>query len=303
MTGRLSWQRDGRDWPNRASSQFVAAGGLRWHVQVMGSGPVVLLVHGTGAATHSWRALAPVLAPHCTVVAPDLPGHGFTDTPRHAAGFALPGVARSVTALLQALELQPMLVVGHSAGAAVLARICLDGDVRPLALVSLNGALLPMPGMPTDIFAPAARLLASSSWTARAFAFVAGGHAAVERLIRSGGSKIDGEGMRLYARLVGNPVHVAGALQLMANWDLRPLAHDLPRLVTRLILVTGSRDGMVPPSEALRVRRRVANAELVSLPGLGHLAHEERPTDVAELLLRLVAHETIRRTVTQPCDG
>ena len=42
------WERDGRDWPNREASRFVKAAGLRWHVQVAGEGPVILLVHGTG---------------------------------------------------------------------------------------------------------------------------------------------------------------------------------------------------------------------------------------------------------------
>jgi len=49
MSNHLSWERDGRDWPNRAFSRFIEAGGLRWHVQVMGQGPVALLLHGTGA--------------------------------------------------------------------------------------------------------------------------------------------------------------------------------------------------------------------------------------------------------------
>jgi magnesium chelatase accessory protein len=108
-------------------------------------------------------------------------------------------------------------------------------------------------------------------------------------MLRSTGSRIDAEGTRLYARLAGNAGHVHGALALMANWDLRPLARDLPHLPARLVLVTGSRDGMVPPSEAYRVRALVPNAELVSLPGLGHLAHEERPDDIAALLQRTMA--------------
>ena len=59
---RLDWERDGRDWPNRAASRFVRAGGLDWHVQTMGQGPTVWLIHGTGAATHSWRDILPLLA-------------------------------------------------------------------------------------------------------------------------------------------------------------------------------------------------------------------------------------------------
>jgi magnesium chelatase accessory protein len=45
----LVWNRDGGDWPNREASGFVEAAGSRWHVQKMGQGPPLLLIHGTGA--------------------------------------------------------------------------------------------------------------------------------------------------------------------------------------------------------------------------------------------------------------
>ena len=45
----LVWSRDGADWPNREASTFVEAAGFRWHVQRMGEGPPLLLIHGTGA--------------------------------------------------------------------------------------------------------------------------------------------------------------------------------------------------------------------------------------------------------------
>ena len=76
---RLDFARDGADWPLREASRFVEAGGLRWHVQTLGEGPPALLIHGTAGATHSWRGLAPLLARDFRLVAPDLPGHGFTD--------------------------------------------------------------------------------------------------------------------------------------------------------------------------------------------------------------------------------
>lgn len=286
MLARLSWERDGRDWPNRAFSRFVQAGGLRWHVQQLGHGPILLLVHGTGAATHTWRALAPLLAEHFTVVAPDLPGHGFTEAPSSDA-LSLPGIADALHALLRALDLNPGLAAGHSAGAAILARMCLDGHIDPAGLLSLNGALLPMRGLAAQFFSPAAKLLARSSLVPRLFAWRAADRSAVERLIRGTGSTLDVCGVELYGRVISNPAHAAAALGMMANWNLVPLARDLPRLNPRLMLVTGDNDRTLPPSEALRARALLPSAERVSLPGLGHLAHEERPEEVAPLFVRL----------------
>jgi magnesium chelatase accessory protein len=275
------WARDGRDWPNRESSRFVQADGLRWHVQVMGSGPVLLLVHGTGAATHSWRDVMPLLAADFTVVAPDLPGHGFTETPARA-GLSLPGMARALSALLNVLEVSPVIAVGHSAGAAVLARMCLDGMIAPACLVSLNGAFLPLPGPP--IFSPLAKLLARVPVIPQMFAWHVADTSVVRRLMRGTGSEIDERGLEFYARLMRRPGHAAAALGMMANWDLPPLARDLARLKAKLLLVVGENDRTIKPMDGERVRAQVPGARLVLLPGLGHLAHEERPAEVADLI-------------------
>lgn len=203
----------------------------------------------------------------------------------------MPGVASGVAALLRVMGVSPVLVAGHSAGAAIAARLCLDGAIEPDAVLSVNGALLPFPGMTNEIFGATARFLARSQMVSRAFALVAGAPSSVDRMLRSTGSRIDADGARLYRILAANPVHVAGALGWMANWDLHALARDLPRLTARLILVAGSNDGMVPASETSRVRALVPGAETVWLDGLGHLAHEERPEAIAALMERLLVHE------------
>lgn len=283
MTGGAVWDRDGRDWPNRAASRFVQAGGLCWHVQVAGQGPVLLLVHGTGAATHSWAGLLPLLARRFTVVAPDLPGHGFTSPPR-AAGLSLPGMARSLAALVATLGLSPALAVGHSAGAAVLARMCLDGAIAPRALVGINAALLPFEGVAGQIFSPIARLLAGLSPVPALFARAARDRRVVERLLRDTGSQLDPQGVEHYARLVRRPGHVAAALGMMAHWDLHPLLRELKRLAPPLILLVGGADRTVPPADARRLQALLPRLRIVPLPGLGHLAHEERPAEVARIL-------------------
>jgi magnesium chelatase accessory protein len=267
-------------WPNRDASRFVFAGGLRWHVQVMGTGPVVLLAHGTGAATHSWRGLAPLLKPNFTVVAPDLPGHGFTEVPA-AARLSLTGMARATESLVRALDIRPVLAVGHSAGAAILLRMCLDGCIAPRGVVALNGALLPMGGVAGQLFSSLARLLEGVPMLPNLFAWRARDRAVVEKLLTNTGSRIDDEGVRLYARLMRDHRHAGAALSMMARWDLRPFVKDLPKLAIPLLLLVGSRDRAIPPELADVVRAMVPGATVESQLGLGHLAHEEDPAAAA----------------------
>lgn len=276
MSGTLLWEIDGADWPNRGASRFVDAAGLRWHVQVAGSGPVVLLAHGTGASTHSWRDMLPKLAAKFTVVAPDLPGHGFTSAPPDDR-LTLPGMAAAVSDLVKVLGIEPKLAVGHSAGAAILIRAVLDGGFKPAALISFNGALLPFGGLAGQIFSPLAKFLFVNPYVPGFFAWRAEDRAAVERLLKGTGSTIDETGIDLYARLFRSSAHVAATLGMMANWDLEPLRRDMPNLAVPLFLVAAANDRSIAPEAAFTVRDLVPGATVEYLRDVGHLGHEERP--------------------------
>jgi magnesium chelatase accessory protein len=258
--------------------------GIRWHVQTMGTGPVALLVHGTGAASHSWRGLMPLLASRFTVIAVDLPGHGFTGAAPDAT-MSLPGMASALNELMQALQARPALAAGHSAGAAILARMCLDGMIDPALLCSVNGALLPLNGLAGQLFSPIAKLLSRASLIPELFSLRASNRQLVERLLRGTGSKIDDRGVSLYALLMRNSAHAGAALQMMAGWDLWPLQRDLPHLAAALCLIAGENDQTISPQQSRRVQALLAGADLCMLPGLGHLAHEEAPDAVAQVVL------------------
>jgi len=286
MTATLQWTTDGRDWPNREASRFVDVGGVRWHVQCMGQGPTLLLLHGTGGSTHSWRDLLPLLGANFSLVAPDLPGHGFS-APLPAAQRSLPGMARATAELLRALQATPQAVLGHSAGGALMLRMALDGALDRATLLGLNAALLPFEGWASVLYPTMARLLARQRWAALMAAWRAKDPMAVRRLIASTGSTLDERGIALYQRLMRSPGHVAGALRMMADWDLPGLQRDLGRLQRTLHLIVGERDATVPAEQAERVAARVGRCKLHRLPALGHLAHEEAPQAVAALALAL----------------
>ena len=291
MSDRLQWDIDGRDWPNRSASRFVTAAGLRWHVQQFGpasdDAPVIVLLHGTGSSSHSWRDVAPLLARRYSVIVMDLPGHAFTSMPPNAAQ-SLAGMAQNVTALLRELNISPTVIAGHSAGAAIAARMILDQAIVPAALVSLNGAFIGFGGLAGQFFSPVARLLAAGSIASRFFAWQANDPAIVQKLVLSTGSLLDDVGMDLYARLVRSPGHVSAALAMMAHWDLEPLERELPRLSLPVWMVAAENDATVPSAQAAQVARRLPQARQVLWPMLGHLAHEESPAQCVALLTGVV---------------
>jgi magnesium chelatase accessory protein len=246
----------------------------------MGAGPVVLLIHGTGAATHSWRDVMPLLARDFTVVAPDLPGHGFTSS----IGRASPvNVATALAALVEQLGLPPVLTVGHSAGAAIALTMVDKNLARPQAVVSLGGALLPFPGMAGKLFPTMARLMFVNPLAPELFAMRTRMPGEVASFLkRATASPIDARGIEFYERLLHTSGHIGGALALMANWDLHPLEAALPGLDLPVLLLHGARDATIPASTSRIVAGRLPDGRLDILADLGHLAHEEAPEAHAE---------------------
>jgi len=293
MSDAPQWEIDGIDWPNREHSQFVVADGLRWHVQRAGRGPTILLLHGTGSASHSWRGLFPLLMPHFDVIAPDLPGHGFTQTPpsnRLAAQMSPHGMAQAVSALLDTLDAKPTLAVGNSAGAVVLIRMVTDQGFAPQSIFCINGALLPFEGIPGAVFLPLAKFFASTSLTSSLLSWRASDRVSVEALIRGTGSVPDARGVTLYQRLLRRPAHIAATLAMMANWDLDSIERELSQIHVPMILFVGTEDRAVPPAQAYRVQSMAPRVQIIEWEGLGHLAHEEQPERVAESVLQQAVH-------------
>ncbi len=296
MRQGLNWEREGGDWPLRAYSRFVQTPLLRWHVQYAPHpdphAPTVVLLHGTGASTHSWREVFPLLTPSSSVLTLDFPGHAFSAMPApHALAslFSLPGMAAGVAQLLGQMGIVPHTVVGHSAGAAVACMLALDGHLQPKRIISVNGALLPLDGFAGQFFSPLAKLLAKAPLVPELFSWRAAQPEVLQRLLDGTGSRLNLEGRALYRRLINNPSHGAGALAMMAHWDLHQFSARLPRLQVPLEMVVGEGDLIVPPTVSLRVARvlqRQPAPRIVTLAGLGHLAHEEQPQQVAELILR-----------------
>ena len=283
----FDWEANKDNWPNARYSRFIPMPGQSWHVQIVGSGPALLLLHGTGASTHSFRDLLLPLSEHHTVVCPDLTGHAFTSM-HESQSSSLPHIADNLGRLLAQLQLWPQSIVGHSAGAAIGAQLILQQPQQPApVLIGLNPAWLPLHGIANWLFPPAAKIVALNPLSARLFAHYGSGPQVVKALLSSTGSKLSESGAAYYQRLLQCPAHVRGVLSMMTAWRLQELARALPNLKGPVYLHLGANDHTIPALQAEQACALMPQAIKRSFAGLGHLAHEEAPETVATLILDL----------------
>ena len=211
MTSRAAWEAVADFWPRAATSQFVRAAELDFHVQVSGSGDDVLMLHGAGASSHSFAELAERLSTHYRVIAPDLPGQGFSSLlPTDAVG--LVPFANYLESLLTTLGAVPRWVVGHSAGAALAAQYALRTASPPEAMLCINAAFNPFGAGAAPIFSKAARWLAGNQWLPKVLASPALRWRATGSMLADTGSSVDPTMSRCYDVLLGNPEHIAGTI-------------------------------------------------------------------------------------------
>jgi magnesium chelatase accessory protein len=262
------------------STRSIVVDGVTWHVVVSGSGPALLLLHGTGASAHSWDpmwdAMSDSLAASHTVIAPDLPGHGRTSALTQPA--TLPAMSRAVAALCTALDVAPVAIVGHSAGVAVALDMVAAGLASPRAIIGFGAALVPPDRVYREWFAPVIAPIATSSLAARIGAALGAQPALSDLVLGAASSTLPAAQRDAYRALFASPSHVAGALAMMAAWDIAAL---LDRLATASLppttLVHGTRDAFVPLAALRTTVASLPTVTVVPWEGAGHLLHEEQP--------------------------
>jgi magnesium chelatase accessory protein len=266
-------------WPNQPHSRLLTVHGIRWHVQDVGRGPVVLLLHGTAGSTHQWADVLPHLAVHARVIAPDLPGHAFTHAPR-ARGrdlFSLSGMARAVAELCEALTLRPTIIAGHSAGAAVALRMTLDRLATPAALLGFNPALVPPPAAYVALLAPLLAPLVESRVVSGVAARLAGGSRLLDVMLDSSGSRLSAPQRATYRDLCRREEHVAAAIAMMSRWDVHTLLRDAAALTVPFRALAGARDAWVPRDQLAASVARIPGATFEVVNDAGHLIPDEVP--------------------------
>jgi pimeloyl-ACP methyl ester carboxylesterase len=265
-------------------SRFVEVDGVRIHYKQMGEGtPVLILLHGFGASTFSWREVMAPLAELGTVIAFDRPAFGLTERPMRDSE-AWPGYnpysydaqPRLVVGLMDALGVKSAILVGNSAGGTVSALTALIAPERVEALILVDAAIYAGGGSPAFI-----RPLLQTPQMDRIGVLIA-------RRIRDWGidfgrsawhdpDKIPPEFWEGYQK----PLRAENwdrALWELTRASRRPdLPERLDELTLPVLVITGDDDRIVPTEQSIRLAGELPDATLVVLEACGHVPQEECP--------------------------
>ncbi len=263
------------------STRFVTVHGYRRAYLRAGRGPALLLIHGIGDNSETWRDLIPELARGRTVIAPDLLGHGRSDKPR--GDYSVAGYACGMRDLLTVLGVERATVVGHSLGGGVAMQFAYQFPERceRLVLVSTGGVGSDLHPVLRAATVPgsghALSLLASAPVRRVGWAVTR-----ALRLLHTDIGRDADDLMRVFASLDVPTARQAflrtlrsavdGHGQAITMLDRCYLAAGMPSLI-----VWGEHDAAIPVEHARIAHEAMPGSRLEIFPDAGHFPHHADP--------------------------
>ena len=250
-----------------------------------GSGSAVVLIHGFGSSIYTWKDVIRVLAERHDVVALDLPGFGESDRP---ANLSLEDLPRAVIGLMQRLGIARAALVGSSLGGATAAIVAVTAPERVSRLVLIDAA-----GFNMDPEARPGMVRLTTSWAAPLLGLLPGKRLIVEQSLRQvfhDDALVTPERVSEYLAPAQRPGTFAALRSLGASFGVRPsrVAEALAGIQAPTLVIWGDDDRWIPLAHADRFVAAIAGARKVVVPACGHLPQEEKPAEVARLLLEFL---------------
>jgi pimeloyl-ACP methyl ester carboxylesterase len=254
----------------------------RWHFEEQGAGPPLLLLHGLGASSFSWRHNLTPLGKHFRVLAPDLPPHGRSPAPLDA-DYSLEALAAAIMAFMDRQGIPRAAVAGNSLGGGLALMLARDYPERISALVLLApaAALTRVPWIFYPLRPPVLGRLAAvlmGPWLIPL----------ALRLAYHRRELITPEVVAGYALPFRELCRRLALSRLCRQLQILPL--DRVKLLLQKIsqpvsLIWGQEDRILPAPQAFWIKEQLPQAEFHLLPGVGHAPQEETPAAVNKIII------------------
>ncbi|MEI8408907.1 MULTISPECIES: alpha/beta fold hydrolase [unclassified Kribbella] len=243
--------------------EYIDAGGVRTYYEVLGDGDPVVLLHGGGTAGGSWSAQAPELAKQYRVFIPDRRGHGRSPDVEGPVTFEV--YAADTVAFLEALELDPVHLIGWSDGGKVGVRVALSRPDLVRKLVMIGTEHTRAGGTPANDHLTLSRE----------------GHASLAGWFRQEYGETSPDGPEHFDVVFAKWVELWTTLPDLDLGSLKSL--PMP------VLVMQGDDDCVRIEHAAEVARAIPDAQVAVVPGASHGVPLEKPELVNRLLLDFLA--------------
>jgi pimeloyl-ACP methyl ester carboxylesterase len=272
-------------------ASFLELAGRLVHVEQAGRGEPLVLLHGFGASSYSWRRILPALARSYRVIAPDLHGFGATERPRDFASYTRSGQAALVLSLLDALGIERAHLVGHSYGGAISLWLADRHPERVRSLVLVDTAA---PTYPNDRRSRLAGWKALNWLVLHGVVLTAGSvRKALEQSIADR-SLVTPELTHAYlSRLRIEGVEAAFHGLTAPLRDTEGPEVDLSRIELPTLGVWGSEDRLVRVEDGRREIGRMRRGHFVELAGIGHMPMEECPEELVRIVLSFLSLQEV----------
>jgi len=266
--------------------------GIKINYYEAGQGPPLILLHGFGGCSYSWRFLAPELAQDHRVFTLDLKGYGLSDKPEDG-NYAVSNQADIVAAFIRSQDLHDLVLIGHSMGGAVTLMTYLklrsDHPARLQRLVLIDSAGYPQK-LPWFIWLAQAPGLGSVGGKLVSPRFAA---AQVLKKCYYYDDKITEEQIDTYAyygSLPGAREAVVQTAKQIVPGDIDALVAKYKTISVPVLVIWGEEDEVVPLSVGKNFKRDIPNSELVILPKCGHMPPEEEPRETTRVIKQFLSN-------------
>jgi pimeloyl-ACP methyl ester carboxylesterase len=268
------------------AERFITIDGERLYCHVQGSGNPVLLVHGLGLSSYTWRRNIEALSQNFTVYAPDLRGFGKSDKP-DKRGYSLDHHRRMLKKLLDYFDLRKIDYIGSSMGGEIGLRLAMTNPerIKRLVLIASSGyrdefprVLRWLSHLPCSLIEP---------WVRRRIL--------TEPAIRSSimgayyrENAVSEEEIQAMAAPVLEKGSPRAYLRLLREFDFGREKANYAHIMHPALILAGSHDIVIPLEHLRRLHRELPNSKLVVIPESGHMLHEEKWQDVNQLILNFL---------------
>jgi len=259
---------------------------VRLYVEEQGKGAPVLLIHGFGASTYTWRHVAPELAKTHRVIAVDLKGFGQSDKPFDSR-YSVFDQAELLAQLIVDKDLRNLTLVGHSFGGGIALLLALEanerleGRITKLVLLDSIAYSQNIPVFFRLLDVPLVSRLGVSMIPPSVQTRVA------LRIAYFDDSKIDQDEVDAYAAplrtAAGKHAIIYSARQIVPD-GLAEISERYKTIELPTLILWCDHDRIVPLEVGLKLRRTLPNSTLRLVEDCGHMPQEEQPESMLKLL-------------------